>query len=509
MRVAGTLPDRGNGRIGADARLLAVATAVPPYVLGQSDVTRRIELALGPRSREIVRLLPMFGNTGIERRYSCVPIEWYERLHDWPERNQVYLDSAIDLLESATLSVLERAGRRPDEIDAIVVVSTTGIATPSLDALLMERMNLRRTVRRLPIFGLGCAGGTIGLSRAATMAASMPGSLVLFLVVELCALCFRRDDFTKSNIVATALFGDGAAAALLSSRGGGTARRRRGRIHVARFARRHGLGGDARRLQSDLLARYPGARDDQASRSRGRLFRESATCSCGDIDAFLCHPGGAKVLDALEVAYELGAGSPRRIARSAARLRQHVGGDGDVRAGARLRHAVAARTGQRARPRFHRGLHAAREGLSATSVLWIVLILVALQRAVESFYAERNTRRLLASGGVEAGASQYPFFLALARRLARRYGGLHSRVARAELVAARALRPAAAAALMDHRVARVRIGRPASSPSPTRRSSAAAPTASSAIQITSWSARRSRCFRSPSAPSKSRSSSRF
>ena len=113
MRVAGTLPDRGNGRIGADARLLAVATAVPPYVLGQSDVTRRIELALGPRSREIVRLLPMFGNTGIERRYSCVPIEWYERLHDWPERNQVYLDSAIDLLESATLRVLERAGRRP------------------------------------------------------------------------------------------------------------------------------------------------------------------------------------------------------------------------------------------------------------------------------------------------------------------------------------------------------------------------------------------------------------
>ena len=105
----------------------------------------------------------MFGNTGIDRRYSCVPIEWYEQLHEWPERNQVYLDSAIDLLEDATRRVLERANGRPDDIDAVVAVSTTGIATPSLDALLMERMNLRRNVQRLPIFGLGCAGGAIGL----------------------------------------------------------------------------------------------------------------------------------------------------------------------------------------------------------------------------------------------------------------------------------------------------------------------------------------------------------
>ena len=205
----------------ARAHVLDVATAVPPYALGQREVMRRIELALGPRSPEIVRLLPMFGNTGIERRYSCVPIEWYENLHGWPERNRVYLASALDLLESATRDVLRRAGRRSEEIDAIVAVSTTGIATPSLDALLMERLGLRRTIERLPIFGLGCAGGAIGLARAAAMARANPGALVLFLVVELCALSFRRDDFSKSNIVATALFGDGAAAALLCSSGGG------------------------------------------------------------------------------------------------------------------------------------------------------------------------------------------------------------------------------------------------------------------------------------------------
>src|SRR5579863_1906945 len=103
-----------------DARVLAVATAVPPYELGQAEVIRRIELALGPRSREIMRLLPMFGNTGIDRRYSSVPIEWYEHLHEWPERNRAYLDSALDLLEAATLRVLAAAGRSVDEIDAVV-----------------------------------------------------------------------------------------------------------------------------------------------------------------------------------------------------------------------------------------------------------------------------------------------------------------------------------------------------------------------------------------------------
>ena len=113
---------------------------------------RRIDYALGPRSREIVRLLPMFGNTGIERRYSCVPIEWYEELHGWPERNGVYLESAVELLERATRDALQRAGRDAGEIDAVVAVSTTGIATPSLDALLMERLNF--AAHRAPIADL-------------------------------------------------------------------------------------------------------------------------------------------------------------------------------------------------------------------------------------------------------------------------------------------------------------------------------------------------------------------
>jgi alkylresorcinol/alkylpyrone synthase len=286
----------------AAARVLAVATAVPPFVLGQSEVIRRINLALGPRSREIMRLLPMFGNTGIERRYSCVPMEWYENLHEWPERNQVYLDSAIDLLESATRRALERAQRSADEIDAIVTVSTTGIATPSLDALLMERMQLRRTVNRLPIFGLGCAGGAIGLSRAGMLARSSPSSLVLFLVVELCALCFRRDDFSKSNIVATALFGDGAAATLISSTGDGASIVAGGEytwpdsLDVVGWE----VTGDGLKaiFSRDIPELVSTKLHDVAVE-----FLAGQGLTLRDIDCFVCHPGGAKVLDALQVAF--------------------------------------------------------------------------------------------------------------------------------------------------------------------------------------------------------------
>lgn len=309
MRTAGTLQrERSAPAATKAARILAVSTAVPRHVLGQSDVMRRIELALGPRSREIVRLLPMFGNTGIERRYSCVPIEWYEDLHEWPERNRVYLESALDLIESATLRVLGQANRRADEIDAVVAVSTTGIATPSLDALLMERMNLRRTVQRLPIFGLGCAGGAIGLARAAAIARSNPDALVLFLVVELCALCFRRDDFSKSNIVATALFGDGASAALISCAGDGPQIVAGGEYTWPDSLDVMGWDVTSQGLKAIFSRDIPELVTTKLHDVVVEFLAEHSL-TLRDIDSFICHPGGAKVLDALEVAFELAPGS--------------------------------------------------------------------------------------------------------------------------------------------------------------------------------------------------------
>jgi alkylresorcinol/alkylpyrone synthase len=252
----------------------------------------------------------MFGNTGIDRRYSSVPIEWYEGLHDWPDRNNVYLQSALDLIEAAARDALARADRGVRDVDAIVAVSTTGIATPSLDALLGERMGLRPDVTRLPIFGMGCAGGTLGLARAATLARERPGALVLFVVVELCALSFRRDDFTKSNIVATALFGDGAAAALLCSSGEGP------RVVAAGEHRWPDsldvMGWDV--CDDGLKAIF--SRDIPQLVSEE--LHEVAVAFLGrhgltlrDVDRFVCHPGGAKVIDALEIAFDLAPGTLR------------------------------------------------------------------------------------------------------------------------------------------------------------------------------------------------------
>ncbi|HJZ17204.1 MAG TPA: type III polyketide synthase, partial [Stellaceae bacterium] len=285
-------------------RLLAAATAVPPYPLDQDDVIERVKLLFG-RAPDLDRLLPVFLNTGIHRRYSCVPLEWYDRAHGWPERNSIYLGSALDLLEAATNRVLCLTGRHKDDIDSIVVVSTTGIATPSLDALLIERMGLRRTVQRTPIFGLGCAGGVLGLARAASQAAVAPGETVLFLVVELCALSFRRDDWSKSNIVATALFGDGAAAALLSTEGEGPALAAAGEHtwpgsldvmgwEVADDGLRAIFSRDIPKLVTTQL-------QDAASE-----FLARHGLAIDDIDRFVCHPGGAKVIAALEHAFGLG-----------------------------------------------------------------------------------------------------------------------------------------------------------------------------------------------------------
>jgi alkylresorcinol/alkylpyrone synthase len=289
-------------------RLLDLAIAVPAYELDQNDVMERVNAQFGSRSAVVERLLPVFANTGIERRYSCVPINWYYDEHGWPDRNAIYLSSAVELVERATLDVLARANRSPHDVDAIVVVSTTGIATPSLDALLMERLPFKRTTRRLPIFGLGCAGGVLGLARAASMAQSRPASLVLFLVVELCALSFRKDDFSKSNIVATALFGDGAAAALISTEGTGPVIADSGECTFPNTLDIMGWDVADDGLKAIFSRDIPGLVETQLHDVASAYLAESGL-TLRDIDTFLSHPGGAKVLDALEHAFGIADGA--------------------------------------------------------------------------------------------------------------------------------------------------------------------------------------------------------
>jgi len=288
-------------------RLLALKSAVPSHILEQADVCTRASHLFKGR-RDIDRLLPVFTNTGIDRRYSCVPIEWYADPHGWQDRTNLYIENATDLFERVTNALLEEAGLTTDDIDAIVAVSTTGVATPSLDALVVERMQLRRDIRRLPIFGLGCAGGVIGLARASAMAEAMPGSRVLFLVVELCALTFRKDDLTKSNIVATALFGDGAAGAILSTEGDGPELGASGEHTWP-----HSLDIMGWEVEEDgLKARFAQSIPSLVASDFSTIltaFLQRNDLKLSEIDKFACHPGGAKVLDALEDAFQIERGA--------------------------------------------------------------------------------------------------------------------------------------------------------------------------------------------------------
>jgi alkylresorcinol/alkylpyrone synthase len=289
-----------------EPRLVALRTAVPPFSLGQPEVAERVRLLFSEVDGEAVeRLMPIFGNAGIERRYSCVPIDWYVDAHGWRDRNALYIEHAVNLLERAARDCLEAADLRPEDIDAVVAVSTTGVATPSLDALLINRLRLRPDVVRLPIFGLGCAGGVLGLARATDIARSAPDARVLYLAVELCALCFRKNDTSKSNFVATALFGDGAAAAVISAAGDDGP--------IFRASGEHTwpdsldiMGWDV--AEDGLKALF--SRDIPTlvrAQMRGVAaeFLAKHELTFADIDHFACHPGGAKVLTALEEAFGL------------------------------------------------------------------------------------------------------------------------------------------------------------------------------------------------------------
>tara|TARA_A100001037_G_scaffold108280_1_gene98554 strand:- start:1579 stop:2619 length:1041 start_codon:yes stop_codon:yes gene_type:complete len=290
------------------ARLNSLATATPQHKLIQTEVAKAAADLFSREFSDFDRLLPVYTNAQIDTRSSCVPLDWYLKPHTFSERNDLYIDSALDLIEEAALACLERADLETGDIGGLVVVSSTGVATPSLDALLMERMQLRRDVRRLPVFGLGCVGGVLGLARAAAMAQAEPGMRVLFLVVELCGLTFQKSDLSKSNVIATALFGDGAAGAIVSCLGSGPAITGWGEYTWPDSLDVMGWNVSDDGLNVLFSRDIPTLVRNEMKSAVGQFLDAQNMCA-GDIDAYVTHPGGAKVLDALEEVFDLGPGT--------------------------------------------------------------------------------------------------------------------------------------------------------------------------------------------------------
>ena len=195
-----------------DVEIASVATAVPEHRICQAEITKRAREVFP----HLARLESLYGNTGIETRYACEAPDWYYERHGWETRTAVFQRHALDLLEEVALKATKAASIGLENVGALVVNTITGLAIPSLDAKLMNRLQLPHSVERLPIFGLGCGGGVGGLARASRYAQAMPaGSHVLFLTIDLCSLCLRIADPSIAMFVAAALFGDGAAGVVL------------------------------------------------------------------------------------------------------------------------------------------------------------------------------------------------------------------------------------------------------------------------------------------------------
>jgi alkylresorcinol/alkylpyrone synthase len=197
-------------------RLVALATAAPANIARQADARGLVAQLFAEVVGVDPRLLQVFEHAQIEKRHTCMPLEWFATGHSFEEKNALYVEHATRLAEQVARAVLARAALAPRDVDHIVFVSSTGLATPSIDARLANVLGLRADVRRTPIWGLGCAGGAAGLAHARDFALADPGARVLLLALELCSLTFQHHDLSKRNLVACSLFGDGAAAALVT-----------------------------------------------------------------------------------------------------------------------------------------------------------------------------------------------------------------------------------------------------------------------------------------------------
>ncbi len=289
----------------------AIGTAVPPYVYDQDRVAQLVEKIFSSVPN-LDRYLTIFENTGIHKRHFSVPIEWFLINHTFAEKNQLYRDEAIRLSAQAITNCLQNAQASIAEIDHLFFVSSTGFSTPSIDAHLSHLLGCKPHMKRTPIWGLGCAGGTVGISRAFEYVKAFPEHQVMVVAVELCGLTFLPNDRSKSNLVATSLFADGAAAVMISGN------------QSVQYSKQ-----STPKIKDTMSTIFPNSLDIMGwelneeglkvifSRDIPSLVREVAHQNAAeflklhqltvkDMDHFILHPGGKKVLDAYEEAFQIG-----------------------------------------------------------------------------------------------------------------------------------------------------------------------------------------------------------
>lgn len=257
-------------------------------------------------------MLPVFDHTEIVTRNLCKPLDYYVQRHTFEEQNHEFIRLALHYSVQAIEACVSSAGISTDQITDLVVISTTGLATPSLDALIINKMRLSPHVNRMAVFGLGCGGGVSGFAKAATLAKANPEAVVLLVAVELCSLTFLRHDYSKSNFVGSSLFADGVAACVIAGDAYENAAEKKIRFVAAESRLYYDsldiMGWDFTDNGFKVLF-SPGipaliaghVREDVTS------FLAKQGLDLATVKNFIFHPGGRKVLGAYEEALDVGS----------------------------------------------------------------------------------------------------------------------------------------------------------------------------------------------------------
>ena len=196
--------------------LAAISTIDFPFKTNQQKVKQYANDLFAPSYPQVERMLIAFDNTEIITRNFCKPLDYYAELHTFEEQNAEYIRISLEYSVNAIEECISSAHILKEDITDIIFISTTGLSTPSLDALIINKMRLSQNFNRMAIFGLGCGGGVSGYSKACTLAKANPDAVVLLVAVELCSLTFLRNDYSKSNFIGSSLFADGVAACLIT-----------------------------------------------------------------------------------------------------------------------------------------------------------------------------------------------------------------------------------------------------------------------------------------------------